>query len=732
MPGAPQSPPRSAALLVFAALVGLLVRPAGAADPAPVRAFVVSESTTSGWLRIGARPGDLAIRSRSATAIVRKQDGYLVDFFRNDGGESSAPQLKGKTNVDGLWLVHPVLHDGKRAINLAAREVRLRGDVIEAESLVALGAGAVKVVTSYRLDASEPRLIVTSRFEHLQGGRVAHLSLGDSVKWGNVDYYVEGYGRTPWRFSAHARWIGRRGAGGDLMLKTLEKTPMRIYYEGQHHGLAPGIVTAYAAGALTPGETWLVQRTFSYETIPMRPEPEVPSGVLEVEVRDEADRPLAAKLSLRGADGTPDPDFGNDGDESGANRFVWSGTGSFKRRMPAGNYRVLATAGIERDAQQWSVRIDPGQSVRVQGRLPRVISTPGVISADLHLHQLPSVDADITCSTRVISVAAEGVEFAIPTDHYAVTDLAPSIAHLTSNGLLASRVITVPGSEISTVGNRFGHFNLYPMKAGQAIGYEDTTPSRMFAEMRKASPEGVVQVNHPRWHELGYFSRYRLDPKSARVPQQFKAEYDPNFDAIEIFNGVDATSEPKVRQVLFDWLHLLGQGYRYTATGNSDSHKLFYMDPGLPRNLVRWGSARSDSEDLDADPRSIVRAIRQGHVTVTSGPVLDVEILGKGPGDTLRVRGKHVPLRVRVRAAPWIDVTEVEVLLGPQGRRVRWLPVKKSTAIERLDVVVDLVVQGKTFVVVVAKGDRELPNVFLPKVRPYAFSNPIWLEPEPG
>jgi len=329
----------------------------------------------------------------------------------------------------------------------------------------------------------------------------------------------------------------------------------------------------------------------------------------------------------------------------------------------------------------------------------------------------------------VISVAAEGVEFAIPTDHYVVTDLSPSIAALTSSGLLASRVLTVPGSEISTVGHRFGHFNLYPMQPGQQITYENTTPRRMFAEMRRASPEGVLQVNHPRWHDLGYFSRYKLDPKSARVPPQFKDEYDPDFDAIEIFNGVDATSEPKIRLVLLDWMHLLGQGYRYTATGNSDSHKLFYMDPGLPRNLVRWGSARSDAEDLDADPLAVVRAIRDGHVTVTSGPILDVDILGKGPGQTLRYQGKHVPLRVRVRAAPWIDVTEVEVLLGPQGRRVRWLPVKSSTAVLRLDSVVDLTVQGKTFVVVVAKGRRELPNVFLPKVRPYAFTNPIWLEP---
>jgi hypothetical protein len=126
----------------------------------------------------------------------------------------------------------------------------------------------------------------------------------------------------------------------------------------------------------------------------------------------------------------------------------------------------------------------------------------------------------------------------------------------------------------------------------------------------------------------------------------------------------------------------------------------------------------------------VVRAIRDGHVSVTSGPILDAEIQGAGPGATLHSAAHRLPLHVRVRAAPWIDVTEVEVLLGPQGRRVRWLPVKKSTAIVRLDTEIELATGGgKTFVVVVAKGERELPNVFLPKVRPYAFTNPIWIEP---
>jgi hypothetical protein len=56
-------------------------------------------------------------------------------------------------------------------------------------------------------------------------------------------------------------------------------------------------------------------------------------------------------------------------------------------------------------------------------------------------------------------------------------------------------------------------------------------------------------------------------------------QYESDFDALEVFNGLDAYSHPRVRLVLRDWIAHLGRGFRYTATGNSDSHKLAFEDP---------------------------------------------------------------------------------------------------------------------------------------------------------
>lgn len=719
---------RHAALLALALLSGLLSEPAVAVDAAPGQPFKVTQALVSGRLRVMGKPGDLALENRSVTAIVRRSDGWLVDFWPNRKTNPSAPQLGHITAIDGLWLLHPVLLDGHTPIHLTARTVRAVGNSIETASSVGLGAGSVDVTTTYRLDGDKPRLLVTTRVAHHDGGRIRSLGVGDITKWGNVDYFVGGVGRAPSTFVGLGDWVGRKGASGDLMIQSLGDAPMRIRFRTRHPGLAPAIHTTYARGDVDSGETLVVRRVLAYAPIPAHPQL-LPSGTLQIEVRDERGKPVAAKLDIRGRGGTPTPDFGDDGDEAGAGHFVWSGNGHFSRSLTVGDYSVMATAGIERDAARWDVHIDRDATAKLEGTLTRVIDTPGWISGDLHLHQAPSVDADIACSTRVIAVAAEGVELAVATDHYVVTDLGPTVARLHRSGALGVPLMTMTGTELSTVGNRFGHFNVFPLHPGDRIAYVNTTPHQLFAAARAASPGGLLQVNHPRWEDIGYFWRYRMDPKTARIPARYKNVYDPAFDAIEVFNGVDAAYLPRVRHVLYDWLHLLGRGHRYTATGNSDSHKLFFDDPGLPRNLIHYGSAKSDADDAKADPAAVIAALHQGRVLVTSGPVIDADVQGVGPGGTLHGHARRVPLHLRIRAAPWIDVSQVEVLLGPRGRRVRFIPVRASRKVVRLDTTVQLAVPARSFVVILASGRRDLPNVYSPGVKPFAFTNPIWLAP---
>lgn len=689
---------------------------------------MVSAQTAGGRLRVGGVPGDLGLRNSRVTAVVRKQDGFLVDFWTNSPTLPTAPQLRDTTNADGLWQLTPFIHDGYKQRSFRYEDVRSAGDAIVASANLSIAGAQIRIETSYRLTPNEPEVVLTTRFVHVAGG-TTNLKFQEGLKWGNADYFIEGVAGPRSTFDGRARSIGRQGLCGDLKWIRLDSDPFHLEFKQTHPGLAPQILTTYELAAVKPDSTPTFTRKLRYEPIAL-PAPSTAShGVLQASVVDERGRALPAKLSFEGVSGTKTPNFGNDGNEAGALRFVWSGSGHFTRSLPAGRYRVLATAGPERGAERWDVTISAGETTLVSGKLPRLIETPGWISADLHLHQVPSVDADVALASRLIAVAAEGVELAVATDHYAVTDFAPTVAQLIATGELAQPLATMVGSEVSTVGKRFGHFNLFPMRMGDQVNYTDTTPKAMFAEMRTVAPDGILQVNHPRWPDIGYFQIYRMDPKTHRIPVAFKDEYESDFDALEVFNGLDAYSHPRVRLVIRDWIAHLGRGFRYTATGNSDSHKLAFEDPGLPRNLIFHGARAHDDQDVYANEADIVEGIKRGRVFVTNGPYIDVKVGDKGPGDTVKSDGKPVFVEVRVRAVPWVDVSQVDVLLGPKADRLRAIPVPQTDALVRYQETVKVPGYAKTFVIVIVSGKQPLANVHATGVRPLAFTNPIWIEP---
>src|SRR6202022_176288 len=59
--------------------------------------------------------------------------------------------------------------------------------------------------------------------------------------------------------------------------------------------------------------------------------------------------------------------------------------------------------------------------------------------------------------------------------------------------------------------------------------------------------------------------------------------------------------------------------------------------------------------------------IKKGHATVTSGPIIELEVEGAQPGDEALTTADPVHGHLRVRAAPWIDVPRVVIIVGGQA-----------------------------------------------------------------
>lgn len=238
-----------------------------------------------------------------------------------------------------------------------------------------------------------------------------------------------------------------------------------------------------------------------------------------------------------------------------------------------GEYTVYTSRGVEYAAASRTFDLQPGDTRRWSVVLERQVDTTGYISGDFHMHAAGSIDSGLDYTTRLISIAGEGVESVISTEHNFVSDFEPWVYRNELHPWLKS----VVGIELTTF--EAGHFNSFPisrtlksMNRG-SFAWQNIPPGQIFSELRSMAPKGtenIVQVNHPRTPILGYFEQHNMSAfdgsitlpinepgggfsattlaspnGSAFIEKTEKAdgsvEYEStfswDFDAIEIFNG---------------------------------------------------------------------------------------------------------------------------------------------------------------------------------------------------
>jgi hypothetical protein len=472
---------------------------------------------------------------------------------------------------------------------------------------------------------------------------------------------------------------------------------------------APG----YAPGAWTAGDE-------ATSLAPPR------AGRLHWHVTERGASTLPARLIVRGVPPTPDPDWGDEPHDGAALEAIVS-LGEGDVPIPAGTYRVILSRGFEYTTSEQTIHVDEGRATSIEATLERVVDTRGWISADLHVHALPSPDAPTLLEDRVRSLAASGVEVAAATDHNAITDYGPTIRALGAQRWLASIV----GDEVTTRGVELGHFNVFPLAAGEPpIPYERTTPHDIFMAARAAAPvdrDKVVQVNHPRMGPIGFFELIHLDPLDFEGWRRRAPLFDSGFDALEVFNGDDYASIDRVEACLRDWYALLDAGLRVTATGNSDSHKLTYHEAGVPRNFVRVGNGAPDTPEA-FDERAFVDAVRHGRVVVSSGPFVRISAGGAEVGQEIAAgpdAANGVDVRVQVDAPPWVDISSIEIVR--RGEVASKWTTKVTGAPFHFDQTARVELRPGDWIIGIARGKKPMAFLHRPGALPFGFTNPIFV-----
>ena len=361
-----------------------------------------------------------------------------------------------------------------------------------------------------------------------------------------------------------------------------------------------------------------------------------------------------------------------------------------------GTYDFFAVAGpFSTMARVGGVVVEAGtgQSVDLQLQTIDGLQPDGTLSGDFHIHARSSFDSSLPDEDRMRAVLASKIEVIASTEHDSVFDFGQTLEDLGATG----KVAVMNGTE--STGHVLWYFNptvTYPQVTGHWITWplpydpsqpwqgapwdEQVEPGMLFTRYEEAGwdPEnGVIQLNHPVGgvqfgRDFGWASAMLLSgredlgggPESAqslfdRQPEGAAFAND-DYHAQEVMNG---TNNGQFLQYRAYWHYLLNQGEVRAGTANSDSHTLTDNVVGTPRNVVF-----TDTTLADFDEASFNRSVREGRMFGTNGPVLLATLtddgVSVGPSSDVLEPSANASLDIEVRAAPWVDVQEVRVLVN--------------------------------------------------------------------
>lgn len=388
---------------------------------------------------------------------------------------------------------------------------------------------------------------------------------------------------------------------------------------------------------------------------------------------------------------------------------VYTNNGQATLGLGPGNYTFYVTRGSEYGVDSLNAVLAEGDHLQHTFILPHEVSTAGWVSSDTHIHTLTfSGHGDATAAERVLTIAGEGIELPIITDHNVHVDLKPFAIDQQ-----VDRYFTmITGNEMTT---RVGHFNIFPV--GESVADHSVrnweTLSRIVAN---AQPRAII-LNHARDIHVGFrpfdpalhiaSAGMRLD--GWRIP----------FNAMEVINS--GSQQTDQMQLTHDWFGMLNGGHIVTPAGSSDSHDVSRFIVGQARTYIR-----SNDEDASAiNIREAVRNFVDGNVMVSFGLLTEIEINDSyGPGELVPA-SDEVKIAVKVSGPSWAWADRVA--LYANGKKIREATIdERDSAGEKWSGVWHLTLPPHDlFLVAIAEGPgRDLP--FWPIARPYQPVSPDW------
>lgn len=342
---------------------------------------------------------------------------------------------------------------------------------------------------------------------------------------------------------------------------------------------------------------------------------------------------------------------------------AYTADGKAKLGLMPGEYTVFASRGFEYNLVTQRVVLTKAKTTTVQFQLRREVATPGLVAADTHIHSFTyAKHGDATIEERMLTLAGEGIELPISTEHNMLVDFTQ---HATRAGVSAY-FTPVIGCEVTT---KAGHFNVFPIAAGSTVPDHNLTDWPKLMQSIRATPGVQVAIlNHPRDVHSGFipFAETNLNPITGENLRGFEF----TFDGVELINSGALRSD--LMQVYSNWFALLNFGYRFVGVGASDSHDVSRFIVGQGRTYIRCNDA--DPGKLDVE--EAMSNLRRGRASVSLGllPLLRVDERFE-PGDLAKPSSDELRVDVTVLGPSWVKADRLELFQNG-------LKLREQTSIE--------------------------------------------------
>ena len=397
--------------------------------------------------------------------------------------------------------------------------------------------------------------------------------------------------------------------------------------------------------------------------------------------------------------------------------------GEFSLELPPGPATVRIKRGVEYRPWERRLEVRSGAETRVEAQLERFtnLRERGWMSGDTHVHDLHAGDLRITPADLVGQAEAEAVEVIY------------ALIHVDGSRTMGDPARFVAGphpASTSTVFLRygqeyrmpFGHRTFlnperlfYPLTTGVRGTAREAPFPPLFEYIRRLRAEQGDQVvagmPHPYFGYLAQGIRF-AGASPSEIPLDAALGVADFFDINCIPSSETGSAAIYAR--------LLNAGFRLAAAGGSDTFSDTSRDPplGTGRTYVRLPEG--------AGPEDWPLALRTGRSFSTNGPLLELDVDGRGMGDEIE-RGGPARLPVRARAVSAVPMERLVVLVnGEVWREATGDPGADPVAGSpfELEIAGELELDDSAWVAVRAEGPR---SVWTTDSSLFAHSTPVYV-----